>query len=190
MKNMTNIAVALACALVWTTTAFAQTFTIPDRIEKLSAKAKESTNITLDGPLLQLAGAFLNPKDKDQKAAKDLVSNLKSIHVRNFEFDRDGEFSDGDLDAIRSQMKSPIWTRIVEQKGDGEHTQIFMKQDKGQLAGLVILSAERRELSIVIIDGAIDLKQLSKLGGSFGIPSGLPIDTSRGGGSTAKDSAE
>ncbi len=34
----------------------------------------------------------------------------------------------------------------------------------------MILSAERRELSIVIIDGAIDLKRLSMLGGSFGIP--------------------
>jgi hypothetical protein len=42
------------------------------------------------------------------------------------------------------------------------------------LAGLVILSAERKELSIVIIDGAIDLNQLSKLGGSFGIPKDLP----------------
>jgi hypothetical protein len=185
----TTITGALVCALVWTTTAFAQTFTIPDRIEKLSARAKESTNITLDGPLLQLAGAFLNSKDKDQKAAKDLVSKLKSIHVRNFEFDKDGEFSDGDLDAIRSQMKSPAWTRIVEQKAEGEHTQIFLKQDKGQIAGLVILSAERRELSIVIIDGAIDLKQLSSLGGSFGIPSGLPTETSKAGG-TAKDSAE
>lgn len=190
MKKTTKITLALACALVWTTTAFAQTFTIPDRIEKLSAKAKDSTNITLDGPLLQLAGSFLNANDKDQKAAKEIVSKLKSIHVRNFEFEKAGEFSDADLDSIRAQLKAPAWTRIIEQKEDGEHTQIFLKQDKGQIAGLVILSAERRELSIVIIDGAIDLKQLSSLGGSFGIPSGLPLESPKGGGATAKDSAE
>src|SRR5437763_381736 len=87
------------------------------------------------GRVLQRAAAFLNSTDKDQKAAKDIVSKLKSIHVRNFEFDKDGEYSDSDLDAIRAQMKSPVWTRIVEQKDAGEHTQIFLKQDKGQLAG-------------------------------------------------------
>jgi hypothetical protein len=41
------------------------------------------------------------------------------------------------------------------------------------MGGLVILSAERKELAIVIIDGSIDLRELSSLGGQFGIPSGI-----------------
>ena len=176
----------LACALLWTHSAFAQTFTIPDRIERLAARAKESQNITLDGPLLQLAGAFLNSNDKDQKVAKDLISKLKSIHVRHFEFEKEGEFSDRDLDSIREQLKSPAWTRVVESRQDGEHAQIFLKTEKNQIAGIVILSAERRELSIVIIDGAIDLKQLSSLGGNFGIPKGLPAPPA----GSAKESEE
>ena len=48
-----------ACALLVSATASAQTFTIPDRIEQLAAKARETVNITLDGALLQLAGHFL-----------------------------------------------------------------------------------------------------------------------------------
>jgi len=174
---MKKIAVAVAGALFVTLmpgAAFAQTFAIPDRIERLSAKARESTNITLDGALLQLASQFLGGKDGDEKAVKELVSKLNSIHVRNFEFDKDGDYAVSELDPIRSQLKAPAWSRVVESRQDGEHTQIFVKQDKGALAGLVILSAERRELSIVIIDGAIDLKQISKLGGSFGIPKDLP----------------
>ena len=98
---MKKIAVAVAGALFVTLmpgAAFAQTFTIPDRIEKLSARARESTNITLDGALLQLASQFLSGKDGDEKAVKELVSKLKSIHVRNFEFDKDGEYADSDLD--------------------------------------------------------------------------------------------
>ena len=182
---MKKIAFAVACALLLPGAAFAQTFTIPDRIERLSGKARESTNITLDGALLQLASQFLSGKDGDEKAVKELVSKLKSIHVRNFGFDKDGEYADSDLDPIRSQLKPPAWSRVVESREDGEHTQIFVKQDKGGLAGLVILSAERRELSIVIIDGAIDLNQLSKLGGNFGIPKDLPAPTG-----TAKDSSE
>ena len=171
---MKKIVFGLACALVWTHAASAQTLTIPDRIEKLADRARESQNITLDGALLKLAAAFLNAGDPNQKIAKDVISNVKGIHVRNFEFDREGEFSDRDLDPIRDQLKSPAWARIIESREHGEHQQIFVKMEKDKIAGLVILSAERRELSIVIIDGAIDLKQLSSLGGNFGIPKGLP----------------
>src|SRR5436190_15404464 len=186
---MKTITLALACAaLMLPAAAFAQGITIPARVEKLSEKARESVNITLDGALLQLAGAFLNSKDKDQKATKDIVSKLKAIQVRTFEFDKEGEYSEADVDAIRSQLKSPPWTRIIDAKEKNEHTQIFVRQDKGVFAGIVILAAESKELSIVSIDGEIDLKQLSRLGGSFGIPSGLPTESSKGG--TAKDSAE
>ena len=142
-------------------------------------------NRTTTRRLLKLASAFLNSNDKDQKAAKEIISKVKSIHVRNFEFEKDGEYLDADLDPIRSQLKSPAWSRIVEQRDKNEHTQIFIKIEKDKVGGLVILSAERRELSIVIIDGEIDPKQLSALGGNFGIPKDLPSPTG-----TSKDSAE
>jgi len=167
---MKKIMFGAVCVLLVSATASAQTFTIPDRIEQLAAKARDSVNITLDGPLLQLAGQFLNSGNSDERAAKDVISKLKSIHVRTFEFDRDGEYSDSDLDAIRAQLKTPNWMRVVESKERGERTQIFVKQNGNELGGLVILSAERRELSIVIIDGAIDLRRLSALSGNFGIP--------------------
>jgi len=171
---MKKIVFAVACALLLPGGAFAQGFTIPDKIEKLAEKARETSNITLDGPLLKLAGAFLNSNDQNQRAAKDIISKIRSIHVRNFEFDKENEYSDSDLDPIRSQLKPPAWTRIVEQRERGEHTQIFIKIEKEKVGGLVILSAERRELSIVIIDGEIDPSQISRLGGNFGIPKGLP----------------
>ena len=167
---MTKIFLTAACALLVPAAALAQTFTIPERIERLSAKAKESMNITLDGPLLQLAGQFLNSGDSDERAAKEIVSKLRGIHVRNFEFAREGEYSDADLDAIHSQLKPPAWTRVIDSREEGEHTEVFVKQENNMLGGIVILAAERTELSIVSIDGPINLKQLSTLGGKFGIP--------------------
>jgi uncharacterized protein DUF4252 len=167
---MKKMMFATVCALLVSATAPAQTFTIPDRIEQLGGRARESVNITLDGALLQLASQFLNSSKSDERAVKEVISKIKGIHVRNFEFDREGEYSDSDLDSIRAQLKSPAWSRLIEAKQDGEHTQVFVKQDKDELGGLVILSTQRRELSIVIIDGAVDLKRLSMLGGNFGIP--------------------
>jgi len=177
MKKIIGGAVVV---LLVSATASAQTFTIPDRIEKLAAKARETLNITLDGPLLQLAGQFLDSGKSDERAVKEVVSKLKAIYVRNFQFDKDGEYSDSDLEAIRAQLKSPTWLRVMESRQvGGEHTQVFIKQDKNELGGLVILSAQLRDLSIVIIDGAIDLKRLSMLQGNFGIPNIPAAGTSK-----------
>jgi hypothetical protein len=181
-KKMTTIALAAACALLLPAGAFAQVFTIPDRIEKPRRRRKRART-SRSTALLKLASAFLNSNDKDQRAAKEIVGKLRSNDFL-FEFEKDNEYSDADLDPIRSQLKSPAWSRIVEQRERGEHTQIFVKIDKEKVGGLVILSAERRELSIVIIDGEIDPKQLSALGGNFGIPKDLPSPTG-----TSKDSA-
>lgn len=186
---MKTIMLGATCAvLMWVAASVtaAQNFTMPERIEKLSAKAKESTNISLDGPLLKLASMFLNAQDKDQATAKNLISKLKSINVRSFEFENEGMYSEADLDSLRSLLKSPPWARVVDSKEKREHTQIFVRQDKGEIAGIVIIDAETRELSIVSIDGAIDLSKLSSLGGKFGIPDDLP----KVGGASAKDSAE
>jgi hypothetical protein len=166
---MRPIIIAGAVTLIVSAHASAQTFQIPDRIEQLAPKARETVNITLDGPLLQLAGQFLGANERE---IKSLVSNLKAIHVRTFEFDREGQFTEADLDLVRAQLKTG-WSRIIESREEGEHTEIYVKQDKQTLGGLVIIAAERKELSIVHIDGPIDLRQLSLLGGHLGIPSGV-----------------
>jgi hypothetical protein len=175
---MRSIIGANALTLLCSANGLAQTFQIPDRIEKLAAKAKETVNITLDGPLLQLASQFLGANEPQ---IKQLVSNLKAIHVRHFEFDQAGQFSDADVELVRAQLKSG-WSRIVDARDGDEHTEIYVKQDKEQLGGLVLIAAERKELAIIHIDGPIDLRQLSLLGGHLGIPAGVVPNV--GGGSS------
>ena len=169
---MKQIIAGLALTVLIPGAGLAQDVKIPDRIEKLAAKATETVNVTLDGPLLQLAGQFLDSKNADEGQARNVVSRLKGIHVRSFEFASEGEYSEADVAAFRSQLRSPAWSRIVEtsSKQDREHVEIYIKQEKDQAGGLVIISAEPKELTIVNIDGVIDLKQLASLGGQFGIP--------------------
>jgi len=157
---------AAALTLAFSSNLLAQSFQIPDRIEQLAPKARESVNITLDGPLLQLASQFMGANEQE---IKQLVSNLRAVHVRSFEFDREGQFSDADVESVRVQLRTG-WSRIIDTREEGEHVEIYVKREKEQLGGVVILSAERRELAIVHIDGPINLKQLSLLGGHLGIP--------------------
>ncbi len=155
-------------------TARTQDVTIPLNIERLSAKAVESVNVTVDGALLQLASKFLSASDPDQKAVKELISNLKGVYVRTFQFANPGEYSDVDVEALRTQMRAPVWSKMVtvrsKKDGVGENVDVFFKMEKGQIAGLVVIAAEPKELTVVNIVGSIDLDQLSKLGGQFGIP--------------------
>ena len=154
------------------TAARGQDVKIPANVEKLAAKAKETVNVTVDGALLQLAGKFLSSNDPDQKKIKTLIGNLKGIYVRSFEFANEGEYSAADVDSLRSQLRSPEWSKMVtvSSKKGGDNVDVFFKMEKDKIAGLVVIAAEPKELTFVNIVGPIDLDQLSSLGGQFGIP--------------------
>ena len=154
------------------TAARGQDVKIPANVERLAAKAVETVNVTVDGALLQLAGKFLSSTDPDQKKIKTLIGNLKGIYVRSFAFANEGEYSAADVDSLRSQLRSPEWSKMVtvSSKRGGDNVDVFFKMEKDKIAGLVVIAAEPKELTFVNIVGPIDLDQLSSLGGQFGIP--------------------
>jgi hypothetical protein len=141
-------------------------------LDQLAAKAKESTDITLDGAMLQMAGKFLAGKADDSKA-KDLLSNLKAITVKTFEFAQEGQYRQEDLDPIRTQLQAPGWSKIISNHSEKESSEIYTKLDGNRVTGFAILAAEPKELTVVYIEGSIDLADLAQLGGRFGIPAGV-----------------
>jgi hypothetical protein len=151
---------------------FAQEIKMPASVERLSSKAVETVDVMLDGALLQLAGRFLSGHKPDEAKVKNMLGGLKGIYVRSFEFSQEGEYTAEDVEAIRSQLRVPGWSKIVGvvSKKDKEHTEIFVKADGSSIGGLVILAAEPKELTLVHINGSISLEKLSELGGHFGVP--------------------
>jgi hypothetical protein len=165
-----KIAAILFAALASLT---AQEIKLPPGLDKLAAKAEESVDVTLDGAMLRLAARFLSDKDSDEARAKKAISGLQSITVRSFEFAREGEYDPADVNAVRSQLQSPAWSRIVgaKSKTTGEDIDVYFKIDaKGQLGGVFIISAGPRELTIVNLTGTLDPEHLADLGGQFHIP--------------------
>jgi len=162
----------LVCLLTVIGLAGAQEIKLPPSIEKLADKADEVVDVTLDASMLKMAAKFLNEDKGDEASAKKMVSGLNGIYVRSFEFSKEGEYSMADVDSIRAQYQPPTWSRMVgvRSRKSGEHTDVFVKQSNGSIAGLAVIAAEPRELTIVHISGNIDPAQLEKLGGEFGIP--------------------
>ena len=152
--------------------ARAQDFKIPPDVEKLSAKAKETVEVTMDGPMLKWASKFLSAEDPEEKKCAELVANLRGIYVRSFEFDKEGAYTSAEVEALRSQVHGPAWSRVVgvRSERDGENVDVFFKLENDKMAGIVIIAAEPKELTFVNIVGPLEVDQLAELGGEFGIP--------------------
>ncbi len=141
------------------------------RLDPLKDKASDITDITLDGSLLKLATKFLSSEDSGEAKVKKVVAGIKGIYVRAFEFEKEGEYNESDVAAIRNQLHSPEWSRIigVKSKKETENADIYIRTGS-DAGGLAIICTNPKELTIVNIVGKIDLDELSDLGGNFGVP--------------------
>lgn len=134
----------------------------------LAAKAVETVDVTLDGPMLRLAAKFLG-RSGDERIARDMIEKLEGIYVKSYEFEDEDAYDRSILDKARAQL-GPSWKRVVMVKDHSEHTEIYADMRGENVVGLLVLAAERRELTIVNLVGPIDLDKLGELEGHFGIP--------------------
>jgi hypothetical protein len=135
----------------------------------LEAQASEVVDVTLDAQMLRLASKFFSSAKGDERAIRDIVHQLEGIYVRSYEFSREGVYDRRLVDNIRGQL-GPTWKRLVNVRGKGENVEVYTDVRGDAIRGLVVISAEPRELTIVNIVGPIDLERLTQLQGQFGIP--------------------
>ena len=142
------------------------------QLDKLASRAAQTVEVSLDERLLRIAAKFLRSEDPDEARIKELVAGLKGVYVRVFEFENSGEYLAADIEALRSQLQVPGWTKIVgvRSKRDGQNVEVYLKYQGDNVSGLAILAVEPKELTVVNIVGPIDLEKLSQLEGQFGIP--------------------
>jgi uncharacterized protein DUF4252 len=143
-----------------------------DHLEKLASKAAEVVDVTLDQSMLQLAARFMSDKrSPDEAEARELIRQLKGVYVKSFEFDKEGEYSPADVEAIRTQLHAP-WSRIVDVRSKREHenAEVYLMGGGDNISGLAIITAEPKELTVVNIVGPIDVDKLSELEGRLGVP--------------------
>jgi Domain of unknown function (DUF4252) len=146
-----------------------------DHLQKI---ATDSVDVTLGHTLLGFASRFADQDDPDQKDMKEMLSGLKEVQVRSFKFNSDFAYSEADIDAVRSQLKAPGWSPLVQvhNRKDHEHVDIFVALDGDHANGIAIVTSEPREFTIVNIVGRVDLDKLGKLEDRLGLP-GASVET-------------
>ena len=153
-------------------------------LDKLESRARDKVFVDLDQQKLKLVSQFLSGRDAKAQQAIGVLSGVTGISVRTFEFAGRGQYTQADLEPIRSQLKTPNWSRIIEIRGT-ESVEVWFHMDSGKMTGLALIAGEPEELTVVNIVGPIDLNSLAKLSGSFGIPD-LQSDLLGGKSSTPK----
>jgi hypothetical protein len=135
----------------------------------LADKADEVVDITLDKSMLSMASKFLNDGD-DERNIRELVRNLNAIYVRSYTFEHEGEYDRGLAERVKSEL-GPTWKPLVRVRSKRkENVYVYADMRGEQCNGLVVVSAEPREFTIVSIEGRIDPDRLADLEGQFGIP--------------------
>jgi hypothetical protein len=175
MKNrMTFLAVAALAAVIIPARAQTQTspLPLPPAVEKeLAARASNVTEVTLGKNMLGFAAKFMNGKDQDEAATRHLIENLEGIYVRDYEFEKEGEYSMEEIQKLRAYFETSEWTPVVHarERKSGETTDVLLKIVNGETRGMFVLSAEPKELAIVLILGPVRMEDLGRLGGLGGL---------------------
>jgi len=145
---------------------------LPPAVEKdLAARAANVTEVTLGRNMLAFAAKFMNGKDKDEAATRQLIDGLDGIYVRSYEFDKEGQYSTDEIEQLRKYFETSEWSPIVRERErkTGETTDVMVKLVNGETHGMFILTAEPKELTIVLILGPIRMDDLGKLKGIGGL---------------------
>ena len=136
----------------------------------LEELADEVVDITLDATMLRLAAKFLTGHDEDERAIRDMIKGLQGIYVRSYEFAKEGQYDRRLVDRVKSQL-GPTWKPFVTVRSKTkDNVNIYADMRGDRINGLVIISAEPREFTVVSIVGPIDIERLASLEGQFGIP--------------------
>jgi hypothetical protein len=178
MKSLfkTRLGALLTTALLVTLSAVAANAQESSRLQlssldHLAAKASQTVDVNIDERLVRLASKVFSDTDAEEREIKKVIAGVKGIYVKVFEFENEGQYTSADLAAIRAQLSSPGWTRLVNvtSKKDG-NLEVYLLMNGDMVSGLAVLASDAKELSIVNIVGPVDLEKLAKLEGQLGIP--------------------
>lgn len=140
-------------------------------LDHLSAKASQTVDVNIDEKLIRIALKVFSDQDAEERKIKEVVAGIKGIYVKSFEFEADGQYTAADMEAIRTQLRGPGWSRLVNVMSKKEgNLEVYLLMNGETVGGLAVLSSDLRELVVVNIVGPVNLDKLAQLEGHLGIP--------------------
>ena len=140
-------------------------------LDHLAAKASQTVDVNIDEKLIRIALKVFSDQDAEERQIKEVVAGIKGIYVKSFEFENDGQYTAADMETIRTQLRGPGWTRLVNVMSKKEgNLEVYLLMNGDAVGGLAVVSSDVRELVVVKIVGPVNLDKLAKLEGHLGVP--------------------
>jgi hypothetical protein len=133
-------------------------------------KESESTvEVFITKPLLSLVAAASSEEDPP---LYKLLKGLALIRVENFSVEaKDLKDIKTIMEKVANKLTKDKWSKIVRVREPQEQTEIFIKNEDKQVAGILIMSLDLdKDATFVNIVGNIDMDALGKLSRKFHIP--------------------
>jgi len=167
LSTFSRLAAALTLCAAASTAAAQESGRIRlESLDALGAKADQAVNVNIDGILIRFAGGFLSNEEADEKEVKELITGLRGVYVRNYEFKAAGQYMESELSQIRSQLSGPGWSRVMSFRGRGGEmgdAEFYVARAGERVEGLVVLASNPKEVTVINIVGSVDLEKLQRL---------------------------
>src|SRR5947207_14423383 len=76
-----------------------------DQLDPLANKATETVDVKLDERMMQTTDRFFASSDPGDEEIKALIKGVKGIYVKSFTFEKEGEYSQGELESSLPQLR-------------------------------------------------------------------------------------
>ena len=127
--------------------------------EKFAQGASEVTEINLDPNTIGMVGG-------GHGRNADLAKKMNFMIIHTYEYDKPGMYSMDDVEAYRKKLADGTWNCPVHVREKGESTDICSRTGPDHETNeMVILTAERKELTFIHMSGKMSLSELSRMSG-------------------------
>src|SRR6267142_4380412 len=121
-----------------------------DQLDQLANKASETVDVKLDERLMLTTAKFFS--GKDDADIREVLKGIKGIYVKSFTFEKEGEYSQAEVDSVMSQLRGSTWSKVVAVKSKGgDNVQVYLNLVGDQITGLAVISIEPKEFTVVNI---------------------------------------
>jgi hypothetical protein len=163
---------------------------VPKGLSRLTAHASWHTDFTFDRSMLALTGKLEGLDEPTRQA----IARLNAVTVHSYRYAKPGVYDAAEVDSIRAQYDALGWKHVVSKKGHAGpeasgpdtigpdrvavpgRTDLWIRMDGMNVAGVAVLLAEPSSLNLVAVSGDISTVDLLRLRGHLGIPKFDPDD--------------
>jgi multidrug efflux pump subunit AcrA (membrane-fusion protein) len=124
--------------------------------EKFETGASNVTEVNLDPSTMGLVGG----RARDG----DLAKKMRSMVIHTYEYPKEGMYNPADVDVYRKKLEDGSWSCSVHVKDKDGTTDICSRTSADhESSEMVIIAAERRELTFIHMSGNMSLEDLEKM---------------------------